>query len=308
LIGLLVDVERVLSYMTSQVGASEPMEAVESLSGGSSEDRESEQVGHAGSNLQASAERTQLVCKYMLALFCLMNLVALAWCALGERDATTWMTPWKFENKTIVQKYMIALHWVVCQLTLANMEVVPVNAAEQLFSIFLSLFSFLTIYPLIGNVVLLLSDFWAFARGGKAREEMLTFSTMGRQIISLLLIIIVLTLFIAMGWFALGETGHSTWMVAAGLPESADGVHLRFLVALHWAICQYTPAFTNIRPVNSIERVYATCVPIFAMVTLYPLIGGMIIWLDRLRVRIALLVPCVKKKPMDSEHGCSSPS
>jgi hypothetical protein len=294
--------------MTSQAGLSEPMEAVESLSGGSSEDRDSEQTGNGGNNLEASTARTQLVCKSMLALFCLMNLIALAWCALGERDATTWMTQWKFQRKTIVQKYIIALHWVVCQLTFANMEVVPINAAERLFSIFLSLFSFLTIYPLIGNVVLLLSDFWAFARGGKAREEMLTFSTMCRQVVSLLLIIIVLTLFLAMGWFALGETGHSTWMVAAGLHKSADGVHLRFLAAMHWAICQYTPAITDIRPVNSIERVYATCVPIFAMVTLYPLVGGMIIWLDRLRVRTALLVPCVKKQPMDAGQNCSSSS
>jgi len=284
------------------------MEAVESLSGGSSEDKGSEQFGTEGNNLPASASRTQLVCRSMLVLFCFMNLVAIAWCALGDRDATTWMTPWKLQNKTIVQKYIIALHWVVCQLTLANMEVAPVNAAEQLFSIFLSLFSILTIYPLIGNVVLLLSDFWAFARGGKAKEETLTFSTMCRQVMSLLLIIIVLTFFIAIGWFSLGETGHSTWTVAAGLHKSADGVHLRFLAALHWAVCQYTPALTDIRPVNSIERVYATCVPIFAMVTLYPLVGGMIIWLDRLRVRMALLVPCVKKEPMDSEHNCSSPS
>jgi len=307
-VGLLVDATTDVDEEVRHAALRPLPRAVESVSGGSSGDRDSEQMNNAGNNLLASTARTQLVCRYMLVLFCLMNLIALAWCALGERDGTTWMTQWRFESNTIVQKYILALHWVVCQLTFANMEVVPVNAAERLFSISLSLFSFLTIYPLIGNVVLLLSDFWAFARGGKAREEMLTFSTMCRQVVSLLLIIIVLTLFLAIGWFALGETGHNTWMVAARLHESADGVHLRFLAALHWAICQYTPAITDLRPVTSIERVYATCVPIFALVTLYPLVGGMIIWLDRLRVRTALLVPCVKKQPMDSEDNCASPS
>eukprot|EP00418_Pyrodinium_bahamense_P061404 CAMPEP_0179163932 /NCGR_PEP_ID=MMETSP0796-20121207/80410_1 /TAXON_ID=73915 /ORGANISM="Pyrodinium bahamense, Strain pbaha01" /LENGTH=271 /DNA_ID=CAMNT_0020866309 /DNA_START=8 /DNA_END=823 /DNA_ORIENTATION=- len=213
----------------------------------------------------------------------LANCAALPWYALGMREEElTWMVQQGIRDESLGYRYATALHWAVCQFTFATMEVVPVNAAERAFALVVPLLAIVTLYPLMGSEVVLLSRFWALPRGAKADMGKLTGAAVLRQVAALALIVVVLVVFVALGWYALGESRYNTWMTRAGSHTEAFSV--KYLMALHWAVCQFTFASMEVVPTNAGERAYAICVPLLATVVLYPLVGGIMLWMDRLRV------------------------
>mmetsp|Transcript_61606 Transcript_61606/g.198393 ORF Transcript_61606/g.198393 Transcript_61606/m.198393 type:complete len:278 (+) Transcript_61606:64-897(+) len=211
--------------------------------------------------------------------------VALAWCGLGQSGGHTWMTHFQADASPSYT-YFTALHWSVCQFTLASMEVVPVNLQERLFAVCVSMFAIVALIQPLGRLLIRLSHSWAQPRAAKAEAKRLPVCVIVRKVTVLMLIMWIITAFIALGWCMLGESGQHTWMTHAGVDK--DGFGSKYVTALTWAVSQFTFMSMEVVPVNTGERVYATCVALASVVVQYPLLGAIALWLDCLRPRMSL--------------------
>lgn len=218
----------------------------------------------------------------LFAATALANCIAGAWYALGESSMdTTWIRHRGIMEESAGFKYAIALHWAVSQFTLGTMEVFPSNSCERAFATVVPVIAVVVLYPLLGSTIALLSHFWARPRGKKADAEKLTAAVILRQASALLLIIVTLVAFIALGFYALGESGYETWMTRMSIQDR--GFLYKYLIAVHWTVCQFTLASMEVVPLSSGERIFACCVPLLSTVVFYPLIGGILLWLSRLK-------------------------
>lgn len=80
---------------------------------------------------------------------------------------------------------------------------------------------------------------------------------------------LVLSHFLACLWFAIGKmdpgSGYSTWVKEYEVAEAPD-VMYQYLLALHWAVTQFTPGGMHVQPQNMSERFFAILMLISGMV------------------------------------------
>eukprot|EP00931_Biecheleriopsis_adriatica_P092023 TRINITY_DN65860_c0_g1_i1.p1 TRINITY_DN65860_c0_g1~~TRINITY_DN65860_c0_g1_i1.p1 ORF type:complete len:1032 (+),score=195.78 TRINITY_DN65860_c0_g1_i1:64-3096(+) len=86
-------------------------------------------------------------------------------------------------------------------------------------------------------------------------------------IIGVMCLIVLANHFIACGWYLLSFVDENkNWkLVTFSLPEHDDFTY-RYATSLHWSLTQFTPASMEVHPQNKIERVYAVCVLLLALV------------------------------------------
>jgi len=88
--------------------------------------------------------------------------------------------------------------------------------------------------------------------------------------------------FIACLWFAVGtSTGYPNWVSANNLWES--DWFLQYLVSLHWALTQFTPASMFVGPKNLSERAFNVVVLLFAMCVFSSFVSSITSAMTRLR-------------------------
>eukprot|EP00928_Gymnodinium_smaydae_P024466 TRINITY_DN1978_c0_g1_i3.p1 TRINITY_DN1978_c0_g1~~TRINITY_DN1978_c0_g1_i3.p1 ORF type:complete len:1118 (+),score=131.66 TRINITY_DN1978_c0_g1_i3:129-3482(+) len=82
-----------------------------------------------------------------------------------------------------------------------------------------------------------------------------------------LLVIIVMSHFVACAWYAMGLVALEgrSWVNKYELPTRS--LAYRYTTSLHWAMTQFTPASMEITPTNALERTYTLLVLMVAMVT-----------------------------------------
>lgn len=87
---------------------------------------------------------------------------------------------------------------------------------------------------------------------------------------------------IACLWYLIGSnSGRPNWISANAL-EDEDWV-LQYLVALHWALTQFTPASMAVVPKNITERAFNVCVLVFAMCVFSSFVSSITSAMTRLR-------------------------
>merc|ERR1712003_113065 len=91
-----------------------------------------------------------------------------------------------------------------------------------------------------------------------------------------IVIIIFICHFVACGWHALGRYNNDsdqTWVKWARLHEHDESTLFktefayRYLISLHWAFCQFTPAGMEVNPQNLRERAFTVCVIVVGMIS-----------------------------------------
>lgn len=96
------------------------------------------------------------------------------------------------------------------------------------------------------------------------------------QMWGILGVMIILTHFVACGWYAVGRcewgeivfctVGEQSWPLTAFGPESeSTPLEYKYSTALHWAASQFAVAGTEIAPASTRERFYAVCVTWFGL-------------------------------------------
>jgi len=103
------------------------------------------------------------------------------------------------------------------------------------------------------------------------------------SIAKFIVFIMLINHFIACAWYGLGtwEAGGATWIHAAKLPGRDIGY--RYATALHWSLTQFTPASMEVTPTNTMERFFAVCVLVFAMVMFSSFISSITAAMTHLR-------------------------
>jgi len=100
--------------------------------------------------------------------------------------------------------------------------------------------------------------------------------------------IVVACHFIACGWYAVGALGEQerehSWVQELRRQQNGDfSLAYAYSSALHWSITQFTPASMEVVPRNVIERVYAICTVLFALVAFSSLVSTITNTLTHLR-------------------------
>jgi len=101
-----------------------------------------------------------------------------------------------------------------------------------------------------------------------------------RVIVSIMLI----NHLIACSWYGVGTIGEGwedTWVHQNGLPSKHLGY--KYTTALHWSLTQFTPASMEVVPENTLERCFAICVLLFAMVAFSSLVSSITNAMTQLR-------------------------
>lgn len=101
-----------------------------------------------------------------------------------------------------------------------------------------------------------------------------------RVIVSIMLI----NHLIACSWYGIGtvfEGRVDTWVYQNNLHDKELGY--KYTTALHWSLTQFTPASMEVVPENALERVFAVCVLLFAMVTFSSLVSSITNAMTQLR-------------------------
>merc|ERR1712232_174439 len=104
-------------------------------------------------------------------------------------------------------------------------------------------------------------------------------------------IIIFICHFVACAWYAIGHycTMPPTWVEMAGLQENSGSDSFktdfayRYLISLHWAFCQFTPASMEVHPQNLLERGFAVCVIVLGMVSFSSFVSSITATMTQLR-------------------------
>jgi len=101
-----------------------------------------------------------------------------------------------------------------------------------------------------------------------------------RVIVSIMLI----NHLIACSWYGIGTMGESredTWVYQNNLPDKE--LIYKYTTALHWSLTQFTPASMEVVPENALERAFAVCILVFAMVTFSSLVSSITNAMTQLR-------------------------
>lgn len=101
------------------------------------------------------------------------------------------------------------------------------------------------------------------------------YSSIILSIVKMLVMLFILCHFICCIWFLLAsiQDGDTTWVNFRGEFDESPW-DLQYLVALHWAITQFTPASMHVQPQNKLERTYAILIVFFALVGFAYIVGS----------------------------------
>jgi hypothetical protein len=83
-------------------------------------------------------------------------------------------------------------------------------------------------------------------------------------LLKFLLMLILVTHYVACAWYWLAERPGETW--GDMFLDSGDSQVYGYFTSMHWALTQFTPASMEVRPVNVHERLFTCIVIIFALV------------------------------------------
>lgn len=90
------------------------------------------------------------------------------------------------------------------------------------------------------------------------------------DIVRMLMALVCINHFLACIWYSLGSGGDTGW---AREFSGYEWAHL-YLLSLHWAVTQFTPASMSVQPTTESERAYAVCVVFFALVFFSYIVGS----------------------------------
>jgi len=103
-------------------------------------------------------------------------------------------------------------------------------------------------------------------------------------------IVVVMNHYVACGWFALGYWDTSapvTWVAYFDLNGVVDSfkseLGYQYFTSLHWALCQFTPASTEVMPVNTAERAYTVCTIICGLISFSSFVSNITSSMTQLR-------------------------
>jgi len=91
--------------------------------------------------------------------------------------------------------------------------------------------------------------------------------TIGKSIISNMLVIMVVSHFLGCFWYLIGigsYDGYPSWVSFYDLQDTDVGY--QYLTALHWSLTQFTPGSMHVQPQNVIERAFAVFVLLCGMI------------------------------------------
>jgi hypothetical protein len=111
------------------------------------------------------------------------------------------------------------------------------------------------------------------------------------NLLQLILIVLVLTHYVACIWYFLGEvtraSGSETglnWLEDAGkIPVHGQSLTWKYLTAMHWSITQFTPASMDVSAVNAVERTFSIAILFASLVSLSSIIGSVSASMTQLR-------------------------
>lgn len=97
------------------------------------------------------------------------------------------------------------------------------------------------------------------------------------RMFNLVLGMLVMCHYIACMWCGLARIHASdeeteTWMKP--YEDSGHGTRYQYALALHWALTQFMPAPTDVKPMNVHERSFAICVVLFALIVFSSIVGS----------------------------------
>lgn len=115
-------------------------------------------------------------------------------------------------------------------------------------------------------------------------ESLLTFIGVAK----LMVCILVVNHFIACGWYFIGTLDvHEEFRSWVNSVEDDWGgeppVRYSYSTSFHWSLTQFTPASMEVVPRNTVERIYAACVLIFALVMFSSFVSSITSAMTRMR-------------------------
>jgi CRP-like cAMP-binding protein len=106
------------------------------------------------------------------------------------------------------------------------------------------------------------------------------------NVVAQIVTLLIISHQIGCAWYAIGasrDSNTASWTVNRKLAGTDDWVYM-YVTALHWTVCQFTPASVEVHPENIGERVFAIIVVIFALLGFAYILGSISCSLAQLRV------------------------
>jgi len=104
------------------------------------------------------------VAQMLLVVLVFAHFSACGWYGVGrpvENSTEGWVARLNLQDKPLGDRYLAALHWAVCQFTLAGgTEASPVSGEEKLYAVIIPLISVVVLYPLLGRIVIVMNQLW----------------------------------------------------------------------------------------------------------------------------------------------------
>eukprot|EP00440_Ansanella_granifera_P019488 gb/GFBE01021168.1/.p1 GENE.gb/GFBE01021168.1/~~gb/GFBE01021168.1/.p1 ORF type:complete len:1046 (+),score=220.20 gb/GFBE01021168.1/:1-3138(+) len=95
------------------------------------------------------------------------------------------------------------------------------------------------------------------------------------SVCQLLCAIVLINHYVGCGWYAVGQIGFKdNWIVAFTDREEGNSLS-DYLISIHWAVTQFTPAAMNVVPINTAERAYTVVIIFFGLVLFSSFVSNM---------------------------------
>jgi len=98
-------------------------------------------------------------------------------------------------------------------------------------------------------------------------------------------VILIINHYMACGWYMMGNlgvtSGWTNWLNENGITE--DETVYGYTTCLHWSLTQFTPASMEVRPYNTVERIYSITALLFALITFSSFLGSITAAITQLR-------------------------
>lgn len=109
------------------------------------------------------------------------------------------------------------------------------------------------------------------------------YMVLGMKLAKHVVLIFMASHYIACVWYYIATTldEEVTWIQVYCEQDASMGAY--YATAMHWALTQFSPSTQNIAPTNVRERVYASCVVLFALLAFSSIISGVTNAVNQLR-------------------------
>merc|ERR1712227_273780 len=96
------------------------------------------------------------------------------------------------------------------------------------------------------------------------------------------MILLVVNHAICTTWYAISKLHHENWVRRYGFEDST--IRMKYAVALHWSLTQFTPASMDVQPVSLEERMFTILVVTFGLVYFSSFISSITASMQQLRL------------------------